>query len=69
MNNCPFGRKFMEAKLLLNLNLIYLRSKMFKKSDKFPKNLARLDLPEYEFRLAWLYGKICSFHPSPYDLV
>jgi hypothetical protein len=37
MNNCPFGRKFkfqiefelkfLEAKLLLNLNLIYLRFK------------------------------------------
>jgi hypothetical protein len=28
------------------------------KSDKFPKILIYHALPEYEFRLAWLYAKI-----------
>jgi hypothetical protein len=29
-----------------------------KKSENFPKILICLGFPEYEFRLAWLYGKI-----------
>jgi hypothetical protein len=35
-------------------------------SDKFPKFLICLDLPECEFLLAWSYGKIWSFHTCPY---
>jgi hypothetical protein len=34
------------------------------KSDKLPKLLICPDLAECEFRLAWLYGKIQSFHTS-----
>jgi hypothetical protein len=34
----------------------------FEKSEKFSKNLVFHDLPECEFRLTWLYGKIFSFH-------
>jgi hypothetical protein len=36
-----------------------------KKFEKFPKFLIWLDLPDCEFRLAWLYGKNWSFHSSP----
>jgi hypothetical protein len=38
------------------------------KIDNFPKILSCLDLPEYEFRWVWLYGKICSFHTSSIGL-
>jgi hypothetical protein len=41
----------------------------FEKSDKFPKILICLDLPECEFRLAWLYGKNCSSIQASFDLV
>jgi hypothetical protein len=32
--------------------------------DKFPKILICLDLLEFEFRLAYLYDKICIFYTS-----
>jgi hypothetical protein len=38
------------------------------KSEKFSKILICLDLPDCEFGLAWLYGKICSFHTSSLGL-
>jgi hypothetical protein len=67
-NNFPFGIKFkfetkfeikiLETKLLLHLGQIYWGSKLFEKSDKFPKILSYLDLPKCEFRLAWSYGEI-----------
>jgi hypothetical protein len=38
------------------------------KSGEFFKNLIYLDLPEYEFRLAWLYSKNCNFHASSIGL-
>jgi hypothetical protein len=45
------------------LNLFGIQT-CFKKSGKFPKILVCFDLQECEFRLAWLYGKIYSFHTS-----
>jgi hypothetical protein len=60
-----FKLKFLEGKLFLNLNWIYWRFKYFwKKSDKFPKIIICPVLLECEFRLAWLYSQICSFHTS-----
>jgi hypothetical protein len=46
------------------LNLFEVQA-CLEKSNKFPKIHICLGLPECEFILAWLYGKICSFHPSP----
>jgi hypothetical protein len=68
-NNVPFGHKFkfeiecelkfLEPKLLLNLGQIYWVFKLvWKNLINYPKILICLDLPDCEFRLAWLYGKI-----------
>jgi hypothetical protein len=38
--------------------------KCLEKSGKFPNILTYLGIPECEFRLALLHGKICSFHTS-----
>jgi hypothetical protein len=44
-------------------NLLGVQSHL-ERFDKFPKIIIFLDIPECEFRLAWLYGKIWSFHTS-----
>jgi hypothetical protein len=46
------------------LNLFEVQT-CLEKFDKFPQIHIWLGLLECEFILAWLYGKICSFHPSP----
>jgi hypothetical protein len=46
------------------LNLFEVQT-CLEKSNKFPKIHICLGLQECEFILAWLYGKICNFHPSP----
>jgi hypothetical protein len=73
-NNLPSGSKFtFKTKLELEfLEEIYFwiltefigGPTCLEKSDKFSKILICLDLPEPEFRLAWLYSKICRFHTS-----
>jgi hypothetical protein len=45
----------------INLNLLGIQTYL-ENSYKFPKILIYLSLPEYEFRVTWLYGKIQSFH-------
>jgi hypothetical protein len=42
-------------------NLLGVQTSL-EKSDKFPKILICLGLPECEFRLTWLHGEIWSFH-------
>jgi hypothetical protein len=45
------------------LNLLGVQTSL-EKSGKFPKILTCIELPKCEFRLGYLYGKICSFHTS-----
>jgi hypothetical protein len=45
------------------LNLFAVQTRL-NKFGKFPRILTCLALPECEFRLAYLYGKICSFPTS-----
>jgi hypothetical protein len=53
--------------LEFNSNLLGIQTGL-EKSDKFPKIPICLNLPEYEFRLAWLHDKIWRFHTRPWWL-